>query len=248
VASVWRATLPDGTALLVRRVQTSDAPRLAEGFAGLSEESRRQRFLAPKPTLSASELRYFTEVDGHHHEALAAIDPATGIGVGIARFVREPGDPTRAEVAVTVADEWQHRGVATLLLGRLTDRAREEGIERYTALISADNRPMRQLLAHLGAPVRISGRGGSAAEYEVALVQHGLGEQLVAALRSSAIGYLSPPPALLRLLRSLVPVRFTGRRADPAVTPDPAVTTDPAVTPDAGVAPDPAVTPDPELR
>jgi RimJ/RimL family protein N-acetyltransferase len=216
VYSVRRAFLPDGTALMIRRISSEDAPALANGFAGLSEESRRLRFLAPKPTLSASELRYFTEVDGHDHEALAALDPAAGEGVGIARFVRDRDDPTKAEVAVTIADDWQHRGVATLLLGHLTDRARAEGIERYTALVSSENRPMRQLLERLGAPIRISGAGGSAAEYEIELARVGLGEQLMEALRSAAAGSLSPPPPLLRLLRALVPFRFVSRRVEQA--------------------------------
>ena len=216
-----QVALPDGTALVIRRINPADAPALAEGFAGLSEESRRLRFLAPKPSLSAGELRYFTQVDGHHHEALAAIDPSTGDGVGIARFVRDPGDPKRAEVAVTIADDWQHRGVATLLLARLTDRARDEGIERYTALVSSENRPMRQLLEGLGAPMGVTGAGGPAPEYEIQLAHAGLGEQLMAALRSAAAGSLSPPPALLRRLRALVPFRFAGQGAEQAPAGEP---------------------------
>ena len=219
--SVQEAALPDGTALVIRRINCADAPALAEGFAGLSQESRRLRFLTPKPSLSPAELRYFTQVDGHHHEALAAIDPRTGDGVGIARFVRDPGDPKRAEVAVTIADDWQHRGVATVLLARLTDRAREEGIERYTALVSSENRPMRQLLERLGAPVGVTGAGGPAPEYEIQLAHAGLGEQLMAALRSAAAGQFSPPPVLLRRLRALVPFPFAGRGAQPAPVSEP---------------------------
>jgi hypothetical protein len=85
--------LRDGTRVLLGRITPADAPRLADGFARLSEESRRLRFLTPKPRLSQSELRYLTEVNGDRHEALGAIDPVTGRGVAVARFVCDPESP-----------------------------------------------------------------------------------------------------------------------------------------------------------
>lgn len=81
-----RVRLRDGREVLVGRLTPSDAPVLADAFTRLSEESRRLRFLSPKPELSPSELRYLTEVDGHQHEALCAIDPGTGQGVGVAEY------------------------------------------------------------------------------------------------------------------------------------------------------------------
>ena len=108
--------LRDGSAVLIRQVRGTDAPLLADGFARLSARSRRMRFLTSKTTLSAAELRYFTEVDHHDHEALGALSPADGRGVGIARFIRDPGDPRAAEIAVTIADDWQGRGLGAELL------------------------------------------------------------------------------------------------------------------------------------
>ena len=92
-----------------------------------------------------------TDVDHCDHEALGAADPATGEGVGIARYIREPGADS-AEIAVTVDDDWQGRGVGTALLVRLADRARAAGIRRFTGLILAENAPMRALMAKLGNP------------------------------------------------------------------------------------------------
>jgi RimJ/RimL family protein N-acetyltransferase len=200
------ARLRDGTEVLIGRVTPADAPRLAEAFARLSEESRRLRFLGPKPSLSPSEIRYLTEVDGHGHEALCAIEPTTGRGVAIGRFVRSLEDPTRAEVAITVADEWQGRGLGTLLLTRLTDRAREEGVERFTALVSLDNANMRRLLGHLNPPPHVTNGTGGIVEYEIELAPRGLGAQLEAALRAAAAGHLQMPPQLCELLRGLVPL------------------------------------------
>jgi hypothetical protein len=85
------ARLRDGSTVLIRQVRRTDAPLLADGFAGLSARTRRMRFLSTKTTLSASELRYFTDVDHHDHEALGALSPADGRGVGIARYIRDPG-------------------------------------------------------------------------------------------------------------------------------------------------------------
>ena len=204
------ATLRDGSEVLVRRLTPPDAPGLEAGFARLSEESRRLRFLTTKPRLSASELHYLTDVDGHRHEALVAIDPETRHGVGIARFVQDEDDPRRAEVAVTVVDEWQHRGVGSLLLTVLSDRAREEGITTFTALVAADNKSMNNLLTRLSAPVTKIRPIGEAAEYEIELAPKGLGTWLHDALRAAAEGNWHLPPGLWDALRALVPVRLRG--------------------------------------
>jgi GNAT superfamily N-acetyltransferase len=199
------ATLRDGTRLLIGRVTSDDAPRLADGFARLSEESRRLRFLTSKPNLTQAELRYLTEVDGHNHEALGAIAPETGRGVGIARYVRDANNPTRAEAAVTVADDWQRRGVGKLLLERLTDRARAGGITHFTALVAADNLGVKALVKRLGQPVQITHIRGGTFLYEVELGRRGLGGQLEQALRAAASGHFQLPLRLRQVLRSLVP-------------------------------------------
>jgi len=129
--------LRDGSKVRIRQIQPADAPLLADGFARLSGKSRQMRFLARKDRLSAAELRYFTDLDHRDHEALGALDQADGRGVGIARYVRDAKDPRAAEVAVTIVDDWQGRGLGTELLSRLSDRARQAGIDRFTALAAA---------------------------------------------------------------------------------------------------------------
>lgn len=200
--------LRDGSGVRIARITPRDAPLIAEGFERLSTESRRLRFLSSKPTLSSTELRYLTEVDGHWHEALGAIDPETGRGIAVARFVRDVEDPSRAEVAVTVTDEWQHRGLGTVLLGRLADRAREEGIDRFTALVAGDNPAMEPFLAGLGGTVTATPVGAGALEYEIQLEPEGLGRQLETLLRAAAAGHWQMPPRLCDALRSLVPIHF----------------------------------------
>ncbi len=200
-----RVSLRDGREVLIAPLTPADARLLADAFERLSEESRRLRFLGPKTTLSQSDLRHLTAVDGHDHVALAAIDPASGHGVAIGRFVRDPGDPERAEVALTVADEWQRRGLGKLLLSRLTERAREQGIRRFIALVSTDNRNMQNLLRRSESPASIHHVAAGVAEWEIELGSRGLGGQLEDALRAAAAGYLQLPPRLWDALRTLVP-------------------------------------------
>ena len=169
--------------IVLRPVRPDDKWLLAEGFARLSAESRYRRFLAPIPELSEEQLRYFTEVDHHDHEALAALDPVTGRGVGIARFVRLVDRSQVAEAAVTVADDWQGRGLGTLLLEALAQRAREEGVSTFTALLLATNREMLEVLEHI-ARVRVVDRQTGTVEVEVDLPAVGIGPELRDILRA----------------------------------------------------------------
>jgi RimJ/RimL family protein N-acetyltransferase len=160
--------LRDGSKVLIRQVQRTDAPLLADGFARLSPQSRRMRFLTTKKELSPAELRYFTDVDHHDHEALGALNQADGRGVGIARYVRLAEDPQAAEIAVTIVDGWQGRGLGTELLTRLAGRARQEGIHRFTALVADDNTAMAGLLRNMSA--NLVGRSPGTVEYEITLM------------------------------------------------------------------------------
>jgi RimJ/RimL family protein N-acetyltransferase len=163
-----QAVLRDGSRVLIRPVQSADAPLLADGFARLSATSRWMRFLTPKKELSPAELRFLTDLDHHDHEALGALDHRDGRGVGVARYVRQADDPWGADIAVTIVDEWQGRGLGTELLARLSDRAREENIQRFTALVAAENVAVGGLLRN--ARARLVGRESDTLEYEISLV------------------------------------------------------------------------------
>ena len=161
------AVLRDGSAVLIRPVRSTDAPLLADGFARLSARSRQLRFLGPKTALSQGELRYLTNVDHRDHEALGALNAADGRGVGIARYVRDAGDPRAAEIGVTIVDDWHGRGLGRELLARLSDRARQAGIARFTATVSSGNAAMGHLLRSLDAV--LTGRDHGIVEYDIPL-------------------------------------------------------------------------------
>jgi EmrB/QacA subfamily drug resistance transporter len=159
--------LRDGSAVLIRQVHSADAPLLADGFTRLSAQSRQMRFLTRKKEVSPAELHYFTDLDHHDHEALGALDHADGRGVGIARYVRDAQDPHAAEIAITIIDDWQGRGLGTELLAQLSDRARQEGIRCFTALVAEDNKAIGGLLRNMRAD--LVRRGPGIVEYEIAL-------------------------------------------------------------------------------
>lgn len=160
--------LSDGSEVLVRAVRADDKPLFAAGFAQLSDHSVYARFLAARPGLSVDELAFFTEVDHVDHEAIGALDPATGNGVGVARYVRDPQRPHAAEAAVTVVDAWQGRGLGGKLLRRLCARAQENRIRVFTATLFATNDAMRTLFERLGA-VSVTRRDGATLEIRVEL-------------------------------------------------------------------------------
>ena len=178
------ARLRDDSVVLVRRVDPTDKDTIRAGFDRLGAESRYRRFLSPMPELTEHMLRYLTEVDHHDHEAMIAIDPDSGQGVGIARFIRT-GRPDVAEVAVTVVDDWQGRGLGTRLLELLAARAREEGISRFTALVLATNADIIDLLGRLGS-MHVVGHNGPSVELEAELPPAGLPPAFKVLLRESA--------------------------------------------------------------
>lgn len=200
--------LSDGSKVLIRQIHREDAPLLAEGFARFSAESRRLRFLTDKARLTDSEMRYFTQIDHHDHEALGAVSEADGRALGVARYIRDTEDPEVAEIAVAVVDDWQRRGLGTELVTRLMARARDEGISRFNALVAVDNELMVNLLHDLGGELRATPAKAGAVEYELTPAPEGSGTEVVDLLRAFGHRQLSAPASLRAALAALVPERF----------------------------------------
>jgi len=177
--------LRDGSHVRIRQGHSTDKELLRRGFERLSPESRYRRFLAPMPELTEDMVRYLTEIDHHDHEAMIALDEDTGEGIGVARYVRDPQRPEVAEVAVTVIDDWQGRGLGTLLLEMISARAREEGITTFTALMLATNEEMMDLLRRLD-PIRIIDRETGRVELEVPIPPIGVAPALRKVLQIAA--------------------------------------------------------------
>lgn len=158
--------LPGGARLTARRIRPDDKPALARFFSRLSDESKRRRFLAPKPKLSTRDLAFFTEIDHDRHVALVALD-RDGAIVAVARYAAWHGRRDRADIAFAVVDRWQGRGLGSALAGRLVEHARRSGLSTLTASTLSENAPSHALLRKLGfTPLRTS---SGVAEYELGL-------------------------------------------------------------------------------
>ena len=142
--------LSDGTRVRIRPVEPADGPRLEVAMTRLSSESIRRRFLAAKPSLTAAEVRYLTDVDGSEHIALVAVlDEDPEQVAGVARCVRtEPGGDS-AEFAIVVGDELQALGLGTALATALAERACAVGIRRFEATTLAENTAVQHLIEGL---------------------------------------------------------------------------------------------------
>jgi len=186
--------LRDGSRVRIRQGRPSDDDLLMRGFERLSPRSRYRRFLVPRPHLDEKTVRYLTAVDHNDHEAMIPLDERCEEGLGVARYVRDPDRPDTAEVAVTVIDDWQGRGLGTLLLEVISARARQEGIDKFTTLMLAENQEMRDLLEELG-PVRVIDRALGTVEVEVAVPVVGLSPALRKLLRIAARHDIAVPPS-----------------------------------------------------
>lgn len=198
-----RFTLGPGLEVLIRPIRPSHKALLQEGFVSLTPESRYQRFFAPVERLTPTDLAYLTEVDHSDHEALIATDPEDGSLVGVARYIKtkvrnsETKVKNEAEVAIIVSDDWQGRGLGTLLLQRLVRRAAEEGVEYFLALVLESNTAATELFENLVPDMSRKVRGAPG-QVEIRIQLPGPGdfkESLLArALGSSASGTLKVSP------------------------------------------------------
>ena len=145
--------LRDGTPALIWPLLPTDGEALRVAFRGLSRDSRRRRFLGVVDELDDSMIdRLVTSVDGVHHIALVLIVlPADGQEgpAGVGRLLQYPGDLATADIAVTVADDWQGRGAGTALASALLQR-RPAAVTRLRTVVAADNRASLALLAGAG--------------------------------------------------------------------------------------------------
>jgi RimJ/RimL family protein N-acetyltransferase len=157
----------DGRVVAVRPLEPGDRRLLAAAISRLSDHSRYLRFASVKPKMTERELDDLVDVDHHAREALLAIDPHTGLGVGVVRYVEVPDEPGVVELAATVADDWQGIGLGSALLDRLIQRAREEGHSAFGASVLAVNGRSIAMLRRAG--FRRSSGAGILDEYELAL-------------------------------------------------------------------------------
>jgi RimJ/RimL family protein N-acetyltransferase len=143
----------DGHCVHLRAIRPDDRQALLDGFNHLTGQSVYFRFLGARQVLTEAELRYFTELDFERHVAIAAIigEGEAEKPIGVARYI-QTADPAGgvAELAITIADDYQPHGVGTVLFEQLVCIARRKGIARLTAEVLPCNQVMLDIFRHSG--------------------------------------------------------------------------------------------------
>ena len=145
-------TLVDGAVLTVRPIAPDDVDRLGRMFVRLSPTTIYRRFFSPIHEASPRMLMRLANVDHDRREALVALDGDEIVAV--ARYDGRVG-AIEAEIAVTVEDAWQHRGLGKRLARRLAQVALDHGFERFIATMLPDNREAIGLLHRLSADASV---------------------------------------------------------------------------------------------
>ena len=155
MCSIKFQSLTDYPTVTIRPIQLTDAEMDAEFVRQLSPKSRHFRFLGGLKELTPKMLKSFCDVDYLHSMAFVATVSQDGeeIEVGVSRYAPNTKDDIR-EMAVTVADDWQHLGIGTLLTEKLIEYARDHGVNKLYSVDLADNTSMRQLADEIGMSAR----------------------------------------------------------------------------------------------
>ncbi|MDT7573344.1 MAG: hypothetical protein QOE05_3518 [Actinomycetota bacterium] len=153
--------LIDGTPLRIRPIRPTDTTELQAMHRGLSARSVYQRFFAVLPELSSDQADRFTHVDGRERFALVAQAPAGSL-VAVGRYDRLPSNLRQAEVAVVVADAYQHHGLGTALVTMLTAHARAAGVTEFFADVLTTNYAMQRAFKDAGLTATSSSDHGVA--------------------------------------------------------------------------------------
>ncbi|HXV72455.1 MAG TPA: GNAT family N-acetyltransferase [Acidimicrobiia bacterium] len=142
----YERELPGGVDLTLSPILKTDREFFERGIEELSLESRFARFGQGVSSLSAQELDYLSDVDQRSHVAWGALvgDEAAGVG----RYIMMD-DPTKAEIALTVLDSMQRRGVGRALFEALIAVGRHDGIHEFAFEARSDNEAVISLMAEI---------------------------------------------------------------------------------------------------
>jgi acetyltransferase len=164
--------LANGSRVTIRPMLPQDAELQREFFRSLSAKSRYYRFMTWLNELPEALLERFTSIDYSSHLALLAevFEGGRETMIGEARYVVDERDSETCEFAISVADDWQARGIALALLDRLERQAAASDIRSIVAETLSTNRAMIQFAARTGYAVEVSREDASLTRLEKLLI------------------------------------------------------------------------------
>jgi acetyltransferase len=147
---VFEFCLKDGTEIKVRPIKPEDEPLMAKLFYSLSEETIRFRFMQFKRAISHEELVRYCQIDYDRELALVAlVEGDQKEIVAVVRLIKRP-DERSGELAIVVSDQWQGKGLGSLLMGQMMLIAKELGLRRVEMEILQENFRMLKLAEKFG--------------------------------------------------------------------------------------------------
>jgi acetyltransferase len=155
-----------GREVCVRHILARDAALLVDLFNRLSSESRRMRFFTTRPDIPEGvippEMVRLADIDPLTHAALIATVSEDDVehAVAVARVVASPNEPSNAEMAIVVRDDYQGEGLGSVLFDLIVQVALVRGLQRLWAISLAENDAFHRLVRRAGLPF-VSERNGS---------------------------------------------------------------------------------------
>ena len=165
--------LRDGSTVRIRPARPSDETSVEDYLIGLSPETRRLRFWSPAIDVRAL-ARKIVDIDFDDHLTLLVLQGGDeGRMIGGAQYIRAEGG--RAEVSVSVTDEFQGRGIGSILIGQLAQAAADHGITMFVADVLPENHAMINVFRSSGFPVSIRATPGAIeVEFPIGLTEEAL--------------------------------------------------------------------------
>ena len=161
--------LHSGREVEIRPIAEGDGAALRAAYEHLSDETKYKRFMAVKPHLSGSDVRYLTTTGDRHIAFVATPVGRSNEILGVVRCVRLPDQPETAEFAITIGDPYQGDGLGSAMMERLAAEARRRGITRFIGTMLADNVAAHKLTRRLAGELAHERHLGPVDELEVDL-------------------------------------------------------------------------------
>jgi RimJ/RimL family protein N-acetyltransferase len=152
--------LDDGTPILIRPLRPDDKESIKEGFERISQHSRYLRYLSSGAKLTDEDLELLTCADPKKGLALGVCDLTYPVlyGIAVARYVMCDDEPDTAEIAIVIVDEYQRRGLGSILLKLIVELARDNHVRSLCGYVLPENRAMIHLLKQVNATFKSMGR------------------------------------------------------------------------------------------
>jgi GNAT superfamily N-acetyltransferase len=157
----YQATLRDESKVLIRPIRSDDESRIKDMFYSFSEQTVYLRFHASLKTMSHNKLQVFCNVDYDTEMALVGTvgEPGEEEVVAVGRYLTDPSK-TSAEMAFVVRDDWQRKGLGTILFQRLLEIGRSNGIRKFSAEVLIENSGMLKIFHRSGLNIETTTEGG----------------------------------------------------------------------------------------